>query len=254
MSIKIFKISSSIENRGKRIAKSKRVLNWKFAFEKPNEVNPKSKKVEEHTISLVWSLNSGKRTIYMDGVKQDFDNGVLAVGGFHRKWQWGDCEIELILYNSKSKAKTISAMNNKVAKCILLINGVSFHNLPEHDCSDRPSLKTSSLDTTSTLDSNDINLSVHTPMKEVQKFYQSVPLDIIQEDNCISQNLSLGSSASYSWDGFYNDSLLQQRRQPRFKYASTRDALPLEPSSSFSSASNSSDYLFSKISSFSRTE
>lgn len=75
MSTKLFKICSSIENRGKRIAKSKRVLNWKFAIEKPNEVHPNSKKIEEHTISLVWSLNSGKRTIYMDGVKQNFDNG-----------------------------------------------------------------------------------------------------------------------------------------------------------------------------------
>lgn len=75
MSTKLFKIYSSIENRGKRIAKSKRVLNWKFAIEKPNEVHPNSKKIEEHTISLVWSLNSGKRTIYMDGVKQNFDNG-----------------------------------------------------------------------------------------------------------------------------------------------------------------------------------
>ena len=183
-------------------------------------------------------------------------DALLAVRGFHRKWQWGDCEIELILYNSKNKAKTISGMNNKVAKCILLINGCSFHNLPELDCGDRPSLKTSSLDTVSTLDSNDINLSVHIPMKEVQKFYQSVPLDVIQEDKCIAQNLSLDSSASasYSWDGFYNDSLLQQRRQPRFEYASTRSALPLEPSSSFSSASNSSDYLFSKISSFTSAE
>ena len=178
----------------------------------------------------------------------------MAVGGFHRKWQWGDNEIELIQYNSKIKAKTISGVNNKVAKCILLINGITFHNLPELDCGDRPNLKTSSLDTVSTLDSNDINLSVHTPMKEVQKFYQSVPLDVIREDNCISENLSLGSSASFSWDGFYNDSLLQQRRQPRFRYASTRDALELEPSSSFSSASNSSDYLFSKISSFTRAE
>lgn len=176
------------------------------------------------------------------------------MGGFRRKWQWGDYEIELILYNSKTKAKTISGMNNKVAKCILLIDGTTFHNLQELDCGNRTSLKTSSLDTVSTLDSNDLNLSVHTPMKEVQKFYQSVPLDVIQEDNCISQTLSLGSSGSYSWDGFYNDSLLQQRRQPRFRYASTRDALPLEPSSSFSSASNSSDYLFSKISSFSRAE
>ena len=68
-----YRIGSSIKYKGKVIAKNKRLLQWQFAL--VNKSKRGKTKIEKHTLSFMWSVASGKRLIYLDGVQKHFSQG-----------------------------------------------------------------------------------------------------------------------------------------------------------------------------------
>lgn len=68
-----YRIGSSIKYKGKVIAKNKRLLQWQFAL--VNKSRSGKTKIEKHTLSFMWSVASGKRLIYLDGVQKHFSQG-----------------------------------------------------------------------------------------------------------------------------------------------------------------------------------
>ena len=72
-----YRIGSSITYKGKVIPKNKRLLQWQFALlDKGKSGKTKTKK---HTLSFMWSVVSGKRLIYLDGVQKHFSQGEYIV-------------------------------------------------------------------------------------------------------------------------------------------------------------------------------
>ena len=71
---------------GKRIANTKRRVRWRFGFANPDALaageTGTACRGEEHDITLVWSVTSGKRLILADGQEVHYSNSRSAVIDF----------------------------------------------------------------------------------------------------------------------------------------------------------------------------
>lgn len=71
---------------GKRIANTKRRVRWRFGFANPDALSAGETgtacRGEEHDITLVWSVTSGKRLILADGQEVHYSNSRSAVIDF----------------------------------------------------------------------------------------------------------------------------------------------------------------------------
>eukprot|EP00429_Kryptoperidinium_foliaceum_P028964 CAMPEP_0176140826 /NCGR_PEP_ID=MMETSP0120_2-20121206/71598_1 /TAXON_ID=160619 /ORGANISM="Kryptoperidinium foliaceum, Strain CCMP 1326" /LENGTH=108 /DNA_ID=CAMNT_0017476929 /DNA_START=122 /DNA_END=444 /DNA_ORIENTATION=- len=70
MSAPVYQIDFAAQAAGKRVASTKRKIRWRFGF--PNKAALDAGKTgpecrgEEHDVTVVWSITSGKRQIMMD--------------------------------------------------------------------------------------------------------------------------------------------------------------------------------------------
>ena len=71
---------------GKRIANTKRRVRWRFGFANPDALaageTGTACRGEEHDVTLVWSVTSGKRLILADGQEVHYSNSRSAVIDF----------------------------------------------------------------------------------------------------------------------------------------------------------------------------
>lgn len=71
---------------GKRIANTKRRVRWRFGFANPDALaageTGTACRGEEHDVTLVWSITSGKRLILADGQEVHYSNSRSAVIDF----------------------------------------------------------------------------------------------------------------------------------------------------------------------------
>lgn len=71
---------------GKRIANTKRRVRWRFGFANPDALaageTGTACRGEEHDVTLVWSVTSGKRLILCDGQEVHYSNSRSAVIDF----------------------------------------------------------------------------------------------------------------------------------------------------------------------------
>jgi len=71
---------------GKRIANTKRRVRWRFGFANPDAIaageTGTACRGEEHDVTLVWSITSGKRLILADGQEVHYSNSRSAVLDF----------------------------------------------------------------------------------------------------------------------------------------------------------------------------
>ena len=71
---------------GKRIANTKRRVRWRFGFANPDAIaageTGTACRGEEHDVTLVWSVTSGKRLILADGQEVHYSNSRSAVLDF----------------------------------------------------------------------------------------------------------------------------------------------------------------------------
>jgi hypothetical protein len=125
--IEIFKVKSFYKDCGKKFKTSKRILTWRFGLATPFEG---SANIEEHEITLIWSMISGKRFVLLDGKQRHFSQGMMGMmEKFHRKWNWNGLKIEIIAHASRP----IRRVDHRWVQYDMKINDTSFRFLPAMD-------------------------------------------------------------------------------------------------------------------------
>jgi len=114
-----YQVSFQVENVGKNIEKSKKRVTWVFG-----------QGTHEHTVTLLWSKQSGKRFVYMADAEVYFEEK-KSITFFHR-WTSHDGTMNLhILATSVSPSKKF--VSPDFIKYELIINGQRFAKLPKKD-------------------------------------------------------------------------------------------------------------------------
>lgn len=114
-----YQVSFLVENAGKTISSTKKRVTWVFG-----------QGDHEHTVTLVWSKQSGKRFVYMADAEIHFEEK-KSVTFFHR-WTSEDGKIRFhILATAASPSKKFVSPN--FIKYELIINGERFAKLPHKD-------------------------------------------------------------------------------------------------------------------------
>ncbi|KAL3939990.1 MAG: hypothetical protein SGBAC_005389 [Bacillariaceae sp.] len=127
----VYQIQCEAQNKGKRVASSKRRIRWRFGFANKNAIQQGKTGVDcrgaEHEVVFVWSLNSGKQLILADGVEVHW----AKIG---RKEK---LEVAWDMSNGNHTLKVVAEPSNKSRKSSgesrqfdLLIDGISFAELP----------------------------------------------------------------------------------------------------------------------------
>lgn len=126
----MYQVSFTAFDCGRNIAKSKRCIKWRFGFPSEQDTHQENVKAkysrgEEHEVTLVWSITSGKRLIKFDGEQIHFSRG-KRTEKMEYVWNWNDIELEIIAY----AAPPIRAIEGF---CLndLKMNGRSFNALSE---------------------------------------------------------------------------------------------------------------------------
>lgn len=82
----VYQIDFTAVDAGKRIASSKRRIRWRFGFTNQDALASGGTGIEcrgeEHDITLIWSLTSGKRLVLADGQEVHYSNNRNAVFDF----------------------------------------------------------------------------------------------------------------------------------------------------------------------------
>ncbi|CAJ1932358.1 unnamed protein product [Cylindrotheca closterium] len=123
----VYQIQCETQNKGKRVASSKRRIRWRFGFANLQAGKTgKDCRGAEHEVVFVWSLNSGKQLILADGHEVHW----AKIG---RKEK---LEVDWNMSNGNHKLKVVAEPSVKSRKSTdsrqfdLLIDGISFSDLP----------------------------------------------------------------------------------------------------------------------------
>ena len=77
-----YQIGFQVQNQGKQISSSKRVIHFRFGFANATSMSQGKTctdcRGEEHDIVVTWSITGGKRSIYMDGREIQYSAGKRA--------------------------------------------------------------------------------------------------------------------------------------------------------------------------------
>lgn len=125
----VYQVEFNAIATGKIIAMSKRRIRWRYGFPNQEAISAGQSgshcRGEEHDVSLVWSVSSGKRMIMSNG-KQLYV-GVNKASIFEQQW------IDTRGNTIKLTAHTAPPMSNASSsrQYDLIINGKSFFDLPK---------------------------------------------------------------------------------------------------------------------------
>lgn len=132
---------------GKRIASTKRRVRWRFGFTNQEALasgmTGTDCRGEEHDITLVWSLTSGKRLVLADGQEVHYSNSRSSV--FEFSWTMrGNHVLKVIAHASPPIGSNKHQRATPFRQYDFFIDGQSFFNLPKvyrlglsHDVPDR---------------------------------------------------------------------------------------------------------------------
>lgn len=77
--VSAYQLDFSVQDMGRRIASSKRKITWRFGFPNNEAIERglvgEACRGEEHEVALVWSVQSGKRYIFHNGVELHYAQG-----------------------------------------------------------------------------------------------------------------------------------------------------------------------------------
>jgi len=116
---------------GKRVSGTKRRVRWQFGFSNreaiENGLTGQECRGEEHEVTLIWSLTSGKRMVLFDGVELCFSIGKVSKNKFEFDWSMhGNHTMKIIAY----AAPPLRASTN-FRQFDLLLDGRSVLDLPK---------------------------------------------------------------------------------------------------------------------------
>jgi len=125
----VYQIDFTAVASGKRIANTKRRVRWRFGFTNlqalENGETGTSCRGEEHDITLIWSVTSGKRLVLADGQEVHYSNS--RGNTFEFSWTMrGNHVLKMIAHASAP----ISASNN-FRQYDFFIDGQSFFSFPK---------------------------------------------------------------------------------------------------------------------------
>jgi len=127
----VYAIDFSSQAAGKRIATTKRRCRWRWGYTNQdaleNGQTGNGCRGEEHEVTLVWSLTSGKRQILMDGKEVHFIVSRSNVADF--SWTTkGNHVIKVLAHASPPMS---SAQINNFRQYDLFVDGQSFFTMPK---------------------------------------------------------------------------------------------------------------------------
>jgi hypothetical protein len=116
---------------GKRLSGTKRRVVWRFGFSNAEAITQGLTGVncrgEEHEISVVWSLTSGKRLVTADGQEVHFSYGKRTDTKFETSWTMsGGHTLKVIAHATPSLIQTPG-----FRQFDLLLDGCSFFDMPK---------------------------------------------------------------------------------------------------------------------------
>ena len=116
---------------GKRVSATKRRIHWRFGFSDAESISRgmtgTSCRGEEHEVSIVWSLTSGKRLVVADGQEVHFSFGKRTDAKFETSWTMsGGHTIKIIAHAAPPLLKTPG-----FRQFDLQLDGCSFFDMPK---------------------------------------------------------------------------------------------------------------------------
>lgn len=99
----VYQIDVTTASTGKMVAQTKRRVRWRFGFSNAEAIKSGSSgtdcRGEEHEVTLIWSLTSGKRLVLMDGKEVHFSMGKPTSGKFQTSWTMrGNHVLKIVAY------------------------------------------------------------------------------------------------------------------------------------------------------------
>mmetsp|Transcript_29900 Transcript_29900/g.87306 ORF Transcript_29900/g.87306 Transcript_29900/m.87306 type:complete len:586 (-) Transcript_29900:355-2112(-) len=99
----IYQIDMTTASTGKVVAQTKRRVRWRFGFSSREALagggTGTDCRGEEHEVTLIWSLTSGKRLVLMDGKEVHFSMGKPTSGKFQTSWTMrGNHVLKIVAY------------------------------------------------------------------------------------------------------------------------------------------------------------
>jgi len=126
----LYQIDFTALSCGKRIASTKRRIRWRFGFTNKDALNSgltgTDCRGEEHDITLIWSLTSGKRFVIADSQEVHYSNGKSNL--FEFSWTLrADHVLKIVAHSSFS----ITGKKDSCRQYDFFVNGLSFFNMPK---------------------------------------------------------------------------------------------------------------------------
>lgn len=126
----LYQVDFSVVGAGKTLTATKRRLQWRFGFVNVQALNEGrtglAARGEEHELTLVWSLSSGKRQLLMDGKEIHFS--VKRNMHIDLSFNWkGDYIMKVIAHAAKPMQQQGRTFTRQYD---LSINGQSFFDMP----------------------------------------------------------------------------------------------------------------------------
>jgi hypothetical protein len=116
---------------GKRLSATKRRVVWRFGFSNAEAITQGSTgahcRGEEHEISVVWSLTSGKRLVTADGQEVHFSFGKRTDTKFETSWTMSGGHILKVINHATPPLLQIPGFR----QFDLLLDGCSFFDMPK---------------------------------------------------------------------------------------------------------------------------
>ena len=127
----VYQVDFSTSSKGKRVALTKRNVRFAFGFSDADAIVEGFQGIhcrgEEHEVTLVWSLTSGKRVVMADGEEVHFSQGKRTEMKFECSWTMkGNHVVKLVAH------ATPSVLNNPGFRQFeLFLDGMSFFDMPK---------------------------------------------------------------------------------------------------------------------------
>jgi len=125
----VYQIDFTAVDSGKRIASTKRRIRWRFGFSNADALaageTGTNCRGEEHDITLIWSITSGKRLVLADGQEVHYSNNRSHLFDF--SWTMRGNHVLKVIAHANPPANASQTFR----QYDFFVDGMSFFNMPK---------------------------------------------------------------------------------------------------------------------------
>jgi len=125
----VYQIDFTAVDSGKRIASTKRRIRWRFGFSNAEAMSAGETgtacRGEEHDITLIWSITSGKRLVLADGQEVHYSNNRSHLFDF--SWTMRGNHVLKVVAHANPPANASAGFR----QYDFYVDGMSFFNMPK---------------------------------------------------------------------------------------------------------------------------